>query len=167
MNKQQKKRAAVEEYRQVISSRKKPNMRITKKRRRRLLIGAIAVDVLEAFGGTVVPVIGDIASPFIIDWIFKKWFQRYNVNPDEFRSSGGIGKTGYFLLQSFDTLIGFTPVVGDAIDLVMASWTYKIYTSTKDLRAKDKTRIANYRQWRKNQKQRLRQNIRQIERSQY
>lgn len=138
-------RREIRRYEQVIDSLEEPENRITKVRKRKLLTEALVADLFDAAGGTLIPIIGDLASPFVFYEYFKWRFDSYNVKTSEFLDSGTGGKFGKITTWAFDTVIGFFPVVGDFADLVVASWFFTIYTTIKKVQEKDAKRKEQYR----------------------
>jgi large-conductance mechanosensitive channel len=137
----------------------KPKERITKKRKRMLLLEAFFADLLDAGGGTIIPVLGDIASPFIIYKYFTWRFNQYDVDASEFMESGTGGRFGKITTWTIDMISGFVPFFGDFIDLFVASWIFTIYTTINKIQEKDTERKRKHEKQAKKERQRFRQQL--------
>jgi large-conductance mechanosensitive channel len=164
-NKTQMKRREIRRYEQAVNELEKPEKRITKNQKRLLLAEAVIADFLDGIGGAFVPILGDLAAPFVFYQYFKLRFQSYDVDASEFLESGTGGRFGKISMWVFDTVIGFFPVIGDIADFLVASWIFTIYTTTNKIQQEDEKRKQEYKQQIRQYKRSLQQNMRKIEQS--
>ncbi len=162
-NKKEIMRREIRRYEQAVDNLEEPENRITKGRKRKLLTEALVADLLDAAGGTVIPIIGDLASPFVFYEYFKWRFNRYNIDTSEFLDSGTGGKFGKITTWTIDTVVGFLPVVGDFTDLIVASWFFTIYTTIKEVQKQDKKRKEQYKEELRQHEKLLQQRLQKIE----
>jgi large-conductance mechanosensitive channel len=159
-----KKQQLIREHKQRMRKmeKNKPKDRITKKRKRVLLLEAFFADLLDAGGGTIIPVLGDIASPFIIYKYFSWRFNQYNIDASEFMESGTGGRFGKISTWIIDAISGFVPLIGDLIDLFIASWIFTVYTTINEIQEKDSKRRNKHQKQVETEKRQFRQKLRAL-----